>query len=147
MINCTLFEISFRFWGIISCGSTDITDQLSVLAVVLDFFMGWMKVYVTLSLILFAVCLYACTANLNSLQQDIEMFHSIKMSPPLAMNRLKKWNRCPVLVCSTVDGINFCFQLIIFLSIPFVLLCFIHFLVKELSDCICLKLNSRQEMK
>lgn len=65
-----------------------------------DFVIGWMEMFLTFSLILFAACCYAvaCIASLDLIQREINRFYLIKMPPFLALNRLKKWKRCHALI-------------------------------------------------
>ena len=119
----------------------EIDDGETVIDIVLDYLLGWVNFYPILSLVLFAVCCFASASSLNSIQQEMNRMSSIKMSPSLALNYLRKWKRCHAMVRSTVTAIDYCFGPSLFLSVPLILIKFINLFVKEFSECLCFKLD------
>ena len=115
----------------------DISNQLTVLYTVVDFLAGWTQMFIQLSLILFAVSCYAAAVTLDSIQREINRFDLVKMTPLLALNRLKKWKRCHALVSEIFDSIEDCFSPTLFLSVIFLLIRFIDQFI--FSDCLCLQ--------
>ena len=94
-----------------------------------------MTSFITLSLVLFAICCYATAASFDLIKQEISRLNLIKMSPPVALNRLRKLKRCHALVCDTVDEIDDCFGPTLLLSISYFLIRFINSFVRQFSDC------------
>jgi len=121
----------------------DIYDGLPIFAIIWNFILGFPQLFVSLNLILFAVCCYAAASSLNAIEEEIIRFHRIKMmSPRFASHCLRKWKLNHALVCDAINEIDDCFGPALFLSVPFILIQFMDSIFPQSMDCFCIGLWS-----
>ena len=121
----------------------DISDGLPIFAIIWNFILGFPQLFVSLNLILFAVCCYGAASSLNAIEEEIIQFHRIKMMSSLfTLHRLRKWKLSHALVCDTIDEIDDCFGPTLFLSVPFILIRFMDSIFPQSMDCFCIGLWS-----